>query len=117
MSNGKPCKGGPSMAKNDIATLKPINVMRYLVRLITPKGGICLDPFGGSGTTGIACIIEGFDYILIEKRERFANIIIPKRLEYWSNPSNWTELKDHNALPKLKKIQNEKQNTSLSKWL
>jgi len=84
--------------KNDIATLKPINLMRYLVRLVTPPGGTVLDPFAGSGTTGVACEIEGFDYILIEKRERFANIIAPKRCEYWSREENWSELKDHEEL-------------------
>ncbi len=104
-------------AKNDIVTLKPINVMRYLVRLVTPPKGTVLDPFAGSGTTGIACIIEGFDYILIEKRERFANLIIPKRLKYWKDSKNWNILKDHNILPKIKRLKNEKQNISLESWL
>lgn len=96
-------------AKNDIATLKPINLMRYLVRLVCPKGGTVIDPFAGSGTTGIACIIEGMNYILIEKRERFANIIIPKRLDYWKDPAHWDVLNDHNALPELKIMKNKKQ--------
>lgn len=37
--------------------------------MITPKGGTVLDPFGGSGTTGIAAVLEGCNYILIEKEE------------------------------------------------
>lgn len=86
--------------KNDIATLKPINLMRYLVRLVTPPDGTVLDPFAGSGTTGCACEIEGFDYILIEKRPRFAEVIAPKRIEYWSNPENWDDLKEHKELEK-----------------
>lgn len=86
---------------NSISTLKPINIMRYLIRLVTPKGGTVLDPFAGSGTTGIAAIIEGFNYVLIEKRERFAKIIIPKRLKFWSRKENWNLLKDHQALPKV----------------
>ncbi|WP_083870227.1 DNA-methyltransferase [Haloterrigena salina] len=85
--------------ENDIATLKPINLMRYLVRLVTPPEGTVLDPFAGSGTTGCACEVESFDYVLIEKRERFVNEIISQRLEYWSDPENWGDLKDHNALP------------------
>lgn len=85
--------------KNDIKTLKPINVMRWLVRLVCPEDGVVLDPFAGSGTTGIACIIEGFNYILIEKRERFADKIIPLRLKFWSDPNNWDVLSDHNVLP------------------
>jgi site-specific DNA-methyltransferase (adenine-specific) len=103
-------------AKNNIATLKPINVMRYLVRLVTPSNGIVLDPFAGSGTTGISCLIEGFHYILIEKRKRFAKTIIPKRLEYWKDPSNWSVLKDHNVLPKIKRIKDKKQNISIEAY-
>jgi len=100
-SSDTPSKGmerTKTKTKNDIATLKPINLMRYLVRLVTPPGGTVLDPFAGSGTTGVVCEIEGFDYILIEKRERFANIIAPKRCEYWSREENWSELKDHEEL-------------------
>lgn len=86
-------------AKNDIATLKPINLVRYLTRLVTPPNGTVLDPFFGSGTTGCACEVEGFAYIGIEKRERFAKIIAPKRIEYWSDPRHWDELKEHKLLP------------------
>jgi len=85
--------------KNDIATLKPINLMRYLVRLVTPPDGTVLDPFAGSGTTGCACEIEDFDYILIEKRERFAEVIAPRRCEYWGKEKNWSDLKEHEELP------------------
>jgi len=48
-------------------TVKPLGLMRWLVRLVTPPGGLCLDPFAGSGTTGEACVIEGFRCILIEQ--------------------------------------------------
>jgi site-specific DNA-methyltransferase (adenine-specific) len=48
-------------------TVKPIDLMRWLCRLVTPPGGIVLDPFAGSGTTGVAAYIEGFDAILIER--------------------------------------------------
>jgi len=98
---------------NPIATLKPINLMRYLVRLVCPKGGIVLDPFAGSGTTGIACLIEGMKYVLIEKRKDFVEKVIPLRLNYWKNPDNWSVLKDHNALPKLKKLKSKKQNIDI----
>ena len=47
-------------------TVKPIEVMRWLVRLVTPPGGRVLDPFGGSGSTGIAALFEGFDPTVIE---------------------------------------------------
>jgi len=102
---------------NPIATLKPINLMRYLARLVTPLGGTVLDPFSGSGTTGIACIIEGFHYILIEKRDAFVKYIIPKRLTYWKDPKHWTKLKDHRILPKIEILKNKRQNQSLENWI
>ena len=49
------------------ATVKPLTLIRYLVRLVTPPGGTVLDMFAGSGTTGEACILEGFNAILIER--------------------------------------------------
>lgn len=52
-------------------TVKPVDVMRYLCRLVTPKGGTVLDPFMGSGTTGVAAILEGFNFIGIELDEDF----------------------------------------------
>jgi len=47
-------------------TVKPVSLMRWLCRLITPPGGLVLDPFAGSGTTGIAAVAEGFDFVGIE---------------------------------------------------
>jgi site-specific DNA-methyltransferase (adenine-specific) len=52
--------------KNNHPTVKPTKLMQYLVRLVTPKGGVVLDPFMGSGSTGKACKLEGFDFIGIE---------------------------------------------------
>lgn len=60
--------------KNIHPTVKPIDLMRYLVRLVTPKGGVCLDPFLGSGTTAVACKAEKFDYIGIELSPEYAEI-------------------------------------------
>jgi len=48
--------------------------MQYLVRLVTPVGGTVLDPFMGSGSTGKACVLEGFDFIGIEKNEEYCEI-------------------------------------------
>jgi site-specific DNA-methyltransferase (adenine-specific) len=48
-------------------TVKPVALMQWLCRLITPPGGVVLDPFAGSGTTGEACIREGMHPILIEQ--------------------------------------------------
>jgi len=52
--------------KNNHPTVKPTELMRYLCRLVTPKGGIVLDPFMGSGSTGKAAILEGFHFVGIE---------------------------------------------------
>jgi site-specific DNA-methyltransferase (adenine-specific) len=53
-------------ADNNHPTVKPVELMKYLCRLITPKGGIVLDPFMGSGSTGIAAKLEGFSFVGIE---------------------------------------------------
>ena len=60
--------------KNIHPTVKPIKLMKYLCRLITPKGGTILDPFMGSGSTGMAAKEENFDFIGIEKEEEYFNI-------------------------------------------
>jgi site-specific DNA-methyltransferase (adenine-specific) len=52
-------------------TVKPVALMQWLVRLVTPPGGTVLDPFAGSGTTGAAARAEGFDCILMEAEEQF----------------------------------------------
>jgi hypothetical protein len=57
---------GCELFQNDHFTVKSIALMRYLVRLVTPKGGSVLDPFAGSGTTGLACLYEGIDFVGIE---------------------------------------------------
>lgn len=52
-------------------TVKPVDLMAWLSRLITPPGGTILDPFAGSGTTGLAAMREGFDCILIEREAEY----------------------------------------------
>ena len=58
-------------AQNAHPTVKPVALMRWLSRLVTPPGGLLLDPFMGSGTTGIAAREEGFDFIGIERDEGY----------------------------------------------
>ena len=60
--------------KNYHPTVKPIKLMEYLVRLVTPKEGIVLEPFAGSGTTLIACKQQGFNYIGIEREQEYCDI-------------------------------------------
>jgi site-specific DNA-methyltransferase (adenine-specific) len=56
-------------------TVKPLALIRWLTRLVTPPGGVVLDPFAGSGTTGEAAVIEGFRALLIEKEAPHAELI------------------------------------------
>ena len=60
--------------KNIHPTVKPVELMKYLCRLVTPKGGTILDPFMGSGSTGMAAKDEGFEFIGIEKEKEYFEI-------------------------------------------
>ena len=65
----------PTTARKNIhPTVKPQELMKYLCRLVTPKGGVVLDPFMGSGSTGMAAKDEGFDFIGIEKEQEYFEI-------------------------------------------
>ena len=66
---------------NHHPTVKPTDLMRYLVRLITPPNGTVLDPFMGSGSTGKACAYEGFNFIGIEQSAEYVEIA-RARIEY-----------------------------------
>ena len=59
-------------------TVKPIDLMQYLVRLVTPKGGLVLDPFGGTGTTGEAAFREGMAAILVEREPEYQADIVKR---------------------------------------
>jgi len=55
-------------------TVKPTDLMAYLIRLVTPKGGVVLDPFMGSGSTGKAAVREGMNFIGIEREDEYMEI-------------------------------------------
>jgi site-specific DNA-methyltransferase (adenine-specific) len=61
-------------SKNNHPTVKPTDLMAYLIRLVTPKGGVVLDPFMGSGSTGKAAVREGMNFIGIEREEEYMEI-------------------------------------------
>ena len=63
-----------AMRVNTHPTVKPQELMKYLCRLVTPKGGTVLDPFMGSGSTGMAAKDEGFEFIGIEKEKEYFEI-------------------------------------------
>jgi len=61
-------------SKNFHPTVKPVKLMQYLVRMVTPPNGIVLDPFCGSGTTGIACKLEGLNFVGIDITPEYCEI-------------------------------------------
>jgi site-specific DNA-methyltransferase (adenine-specific) len=78
---GEPGKGSkegyeyrPAVRANSHPTVKPTDLMRHLVRLVTPSGGTVLDPFLGSGSTALACELEGFPWVGIEKEPEYVAI-------------------------------------------
>lgn len=74
--------GGARASLNHHPTVKPIALMRYLVRLVTPPGGVVLDPFTGSGTTGCAVALEGFGFVGVEMSPEYAEIA-RRRIAHW----------------------------------
>jgi DNA modification methylase len=75
--------GGASPARNPHPTVKPLALMRWLVRLATPMGGLVLDPFCGSGTTGAAAALEDRRFLGLELDTAYA-AIARARIAHWS---------------------------------
>lgn len=63
-----------AISTNFHPTVKPVKLMQYLIRMITPPNGTVLDPFSGSGTTGVACKIDGFNFVGLELSEEYSEI-------------------------------------------
>jgi len=76
------------VSKNNHPTVKPTDLMLYLIRLVTPKGGTTLDPFMGSGSTGKAAIRGGFDFVGIEREEEYMEIATARIQYEIDNPYN-----------------------------
>jgi site-specific DNA-methyltransferase (adenine-specific) len=68
-------------------TVKPLALMRYLIKLVTPPGGVVLDPFAGSGTTAEACVLEGFQCIAIEREADYIPLITQRLARVADNGS------------------------------
>lgn len=77
-----PYQRGETKRQNVHPTVKPIAVMRWLCKLITPPGGVILDPFCGSGTTGCAAAQLGFEFVGIEREPEYAEIA-RARIAHW----------------------------------
>jgi len=71
-------------AENNHPTVKPIELMKYLIKLVTPPNGHILDPFNGSGSTGCAAVELGFDYTGIELDPNYVEIAT-KRISHWES--------------------------------
>ena len=74
-------KARPTERQNIHPTVKPTDLMTYLIRLVTPKGGIVLDPFMGSGSTGKAAMREEFRFVGIEREKEYMEIA-EQRIDY-----------------------------------
>ena len=78
-------RGGSSvrLVRNTHPTVKPLELMRWLTRLLCPPGGTVLDPFAGSGSTGAAAALEGRRFVGIERDERYVPVACA-RIAHWS---------------------------------
>ena len=84
---------------NHHPTVKPLALMRYLCRLTaTPTGGVVLDPFMGSGTTGVAAIQEGRRFIGVELDPQYCEIARRRIEAVQSAPSNANQGREHNGI-------------------
>ena len=85
-TNGSGERMGPSAPqRNAHPTVKPVALMRWLVRLVTPPGGLVLDPFTGSGSTGVACALEGLRFVGIEQEAEYVEIA-ERRIAHHAGP-------------------------------
>ncbi len=80
-------------------TVKPVDLMRWLVRLVTPPGGLVLDPFAGSGNTGIACFAEGLEALLIEREAEYVADIRERIAFYEGEGRHSLEIKARHGKP------------------
>ena len=77
-----PYQRNKSVATNNHPTVKPVALMEYLIKMVTPKGGTVLDPFMGSGSTGAACKKNGYEFIGIEMEAEYIKIA-EARINAW----------------------------------
>lgn len=72
---------------NNHCTLKPVALMDYLIKLVTKPGGKVLDPFNGSGSTGMAAVKAGYEYVGIDLDPKYCEIS-RKRIDAWCQTDN-----------------------------
>lgn len=81
-------EGTDKSAENHHPTVKPVALMRWLCRLVTPPGGVVLDPFMGSGSTGIAARLEGFQFVGIDDTPEYVEIATARIAHHESEATN-----------------------------
>lgn len=74
----RPDGAPPAVGKNTHPTVKPTTLMQWLCRLVTPPGGVILDPFMGSGSTGKAAVLEGFQFVGCEREDEYMPIAVSR---------------------------------------
>lgn len=121
-SEGRTASKSGSPSRNHHPTVKSTSLMKYLCRMITPPGGIILDPFTGSGSTGKAAILEGFQFVGIEQDAEYL-AIARARIKWAENQVNpqpsledrvaWLETQVQAQGRKVKKIEQTSQQLSL----
>jgi len=92
-------------------TVKPVDLMRYLVRLVCVQGGVVLDPFTGSGSTGCAAILEGMRFVGIEQSQEYADMVVGRlrlaldEMAFGATPEAPTPIKTKGGgAPRIKKL-------------
>ena len=94
-------KARPTPMANVHPTVKPIKLMQYLVKMITPPKGIVLDPFCGSGTTGVACKLDGFQFVGLEQDPEYAKIAEARITNYEPEVSIAKKSKEKNNIEQI----------------
>jgi DNA modification methylase len=98
---------GDDENRNIHPTVKPVDLMRYLIKLVTPKNGLVLDPFMGSGSTGVGALIEGFQFIGMEMDNGYFEIA-KKRIQHFEKFKEMLDKKEKAKTPSKQKKQSKK---------
>ena len=89
----------PDGTQHTHPTTKPIKLMQWLVRLVTPPDGVVLDPFCGSGTTAVAALREGFSIVAIEREEQYVGWIKQRVEAELASPAESAEDNEDDTSP------------------
>ena len=111
---------GETKRANIHPTVKPIDLMRHLVRLVTPSGGLVLDPFVGSGTTGCACALEHFQFVGIDRDDDGTYLPIAEaRIAFWTEhgEDGWRIVRERDAAETVRQAHTENGQTDIFQLL